>query len=248
LHLYSLEVTVRSHFGWTVAAVLLGLALPSPAKADSITIFTDRPTFNAAVGATTTDTFGSTLAFPITTGVLNASTNLVTADGGPILPGLIQPGVTYSTPIGTGLFFNIDSGGGFPTPFLDAGLDSQSQPITVTFANPVFGFGFDTNTLMGSAFQVTINFTAGAPFVSSALSLASSSLQFYGFEDTTGSDITSVTILGNSPVGGVDFQAAFDNFSVAGNPAGAPASGVPEPTTALLLVTGLAALLVSRLR
>jgi hypothetical protein len=234
---------VRSQFGWAVAAVLVGLSLPSPASADSITVFTDRPTFDAAVGATTTDTFGSTFAFPITTGVLNASTNLVTASGGPILPGLIQPGVTYSTPIGTGNFFNIDAGAGFLTPFLDAGLDGQPQPITVTFASPVFAFGFDTSSLMGSTFQATINFSSGAPFVSSPLSLASFTPQFYGFEDTTGSGITSVTVLGN----GTLFQAAFDNFSVAGNPADPPAP-VPEPTAALLLVTGLTALLVSKLR
>jgi hypothetical protein len=83
------------------------------ARAGSVTSYTDRTSFNTAVAVPlTVEDFTSSYHLPITTGVLNSSTNLVVSGGSPITPGLIQPGVTYSTPIGTGDFFNIDFGGG----------------------------------------------------------------------------------------------------------------------------------------
>ncbi len=116
---------------------------PAPSQ-----IISDRSTFNAAVGTNSTDTFGPTDAFPISTGILNSSTNLTTATGGPILPGLIQPGVTYSTPIGTGFFFNIDAGGGFDgEAFLDGGLGSLLTADGNAFANPISAFPDSIPTL-----------------------------------------------------------------------------------------------------
>ena len=84
------------------------VALAPSASADVITTHTDRATFEAAAGVPlTVEDFTDTAHFPITSGVLNS----LTTDAG-LQPGDIEEGVTYSTPVGQGNFFNIDAGGG----------------------------------------------------------------------------------------------------------------------------------------
>lgn len=206
----------------------------SPANADTITVFTDRPTFDAAVGSTTVETFTSSFHFPITTGTLSSTTSLVVANGTPINPGDIQAGVTYSTPIGTGNFFNIDTGGNFIGGFLD-GLDPADSPaVTATFTSPVKEVGFDTDSLIaGNTVTVEINFTTGPSF-SDTLSI--SGLSFLGFE-ATGADIQSIGISDSS----TQFAFAVDNFTFGG--AGAVTS-TPEPGSVLLLFTVVATVAV----
>ena len=88
----------------TNVAILMVVVLAAAvgeAKADAITTYSDRTAFDSAVGSPlTVETFTSSYHYPISTGVLNSSTNLIVANGSPILPGDIQPGVTYSTAIG----------------------------------------------------------------------------------------------------------------------------------------------------
>jgi hypothetical protein len=216
----------------TIAATL-GLALISSgaAEAGSITTFTDRGAFQTSIGATTIDTFGDTFAFPISTGVLDATTNLIPANGDPIRPGRVQPGVTYSTPVGGGNFFNIDANSGFTGAFLDGGLGTSRNPLSVGFAGPVLGFGFDTNRLMGTTFQVTIHFQSGSTFTNVNAIPESSSTVFFGFQSSA-ADIVAVRIVG---MGG-SFDFAVDNFAVAGGRA------VPEPSIAYLTAMSLLAL------
>jgi hypothetical protein len=210
----------------SIAIMLFGLC--RVAEAGGITDFTDRPTFNAAVGAPlTVEDFTDSDHFPITTGILNSQTNLVVESGSPITPGLIQPGVTYSTPIRSdapgGFFFNIDAGGGFAGGFLDGlGAPSPSTALTTTFDNPVNGFGFDTNTLMGTQFTITINFTSGPADVET---LPINGASFFGFVSTA-TDIQSATLFGNSST----FTFGIDNFTF---PTSA-ANAVPEPSSAVL--------------
>ena len=217
----------------SIAIVLFGL---SPvAEAGGITDYTDRSTFTTAVGVPlTVEDFTDSYHFPITTGILNSETNLVVENGTPITPGLIQPGVTYSTPIRTGNFFNIDAGGGFTGGFLDGlGSGSPSTALTTTFNNPVNGFGFDTNSLMGTQFTITINFTSGPADVQTIPVTSGSS--FFGFVSSA-TDIQSAIIYGNS--GALTF--AIDNFTF---PTSA-ATAVPEPSSlamaSLATLTGLA--------
>ncbi len=143
-----------------VTAILLFGALAS-ANAQIIT-YSNRATFNTAFGSTTVEDFTSNFHFPITTGVLNSATNLVVSSGTPIVPGDIKAGVTYSTPVQAGNFFNIDAGGGYVGGFLDSAVGG-TPVLTATFNGPVKAFGFDTNDLMG-AFKVTINY-GGTPYV-----------------------------------------------------------------------------------
>lgn len=218
------------------------LATGAIAQAGMITTYADRTTFETALGGPiTVETFTEVAHFPISTGILNSSTNLVVDSGPPILPGDIKPGVTYSTAIGTGFFFNIDSGGGYVGGFLDGFAQSTyANALTITFDNPVSGFGFDTNSLMGSGFDVAINFTSGPAYANNfAVAPNLGPLQFFGFTSDMG-DISSVVILGK---GNAIFSFALDNFTFGGS------TVVPEPSSlALTAIGGLGLIGLARRR
>ena len=213
-----------------VSAVVLACAITVvPAKADLIHTYTDRATFNAAAGvALTIEDFTDTAHFPITTGVLNSETNL--PDIG-IFPGMIQPGVTYSTPIGEGNFFNIDAGGGYTGGFLD-GFNPSDREVTVDFhlddpgvARTVYAFGFDLGSLGSIDFDVFIHFD-NAPMQHFNFAYPDA-LSFFGFVSDA-KDISQVVIGNNGGFFGFD----FDNFTY---------DTVPAPgALALLGLAGLA--------
>jgi PEP-CTERM motif len=219
-----------------LTALVASPALISTAHAGAITSFTALPTFNAAIGAATVtvENFTPTTHFPISTGILNSSTNL---PGIGIVPGTIQPGVTYSTPVGNGSFFNIDGSGGFTGGFLDT-VTGGNRVLTITFDSPATFFGFDTNTLV-SSMGMAINFASGPAFLAT-ITPTSGTPSFFGFVSTA-TDITSLTLSGPGT-----FSFALDNFRF-GEGSGVAAS-VPVPGTLLLLGAGLAALFGSRRR
>ena len=76
-------------------------------KAAIISSYSDFASFDTATGALTVEDFGPTDHRPITSSILDENT----AEAG-IVPGLIEVGLTFSTQIGSGFFFNIDSGDG----------------------------------------------------------------------------------------------------------------------------------------
>ena len=213
-------------------AVLLGFS--TLANALPVTSYTDRPTFEAAIGGPgTLEDFTSTSHYPISTGILNSATNLPEIN---LYPGDIKPGVTYSTPIGTSFFFNIDTGVGYSGGFLDGFYgDDPNRKLTITFDNPVKGFGFDTNFEMGEYFDVQINFLSDSP-VTQRYNV-SGPMEFFGFASTS-SDILSAVIGGQ---GNFSFAFALDNFEFGGTATQVPEppTQVPEPATALLLGVGL---------
>jgi len=207
--------------------------IPIQQDCDIVNIFDDRTAFDAAVGSTTLEDFTDTFHFPISTGILNSATNLVVTFGSPILPGDIQPGVTYSMPIGTGQFFNIDAFGGFVGGFLDGLKNPEFDPVTIAFDNPVAAFGFDMNQLMGGSFDITIQFTSGPDFVGNFPVTQSLSLEFVGFQSEQ-IDIETVIIQGDG-TGGFDY--AFDNFAFGGKGCEIVVGGelLPIDSTALML-------------
>lgn len=220
---------------------LLSLALFTSAicaHAGVITTYTDRLLFTAAHGgALTVEDFGPTAKFPISTGVLNSSTNL---PGIGLLPGDIQPGVTYSTQLpGTGFFFNLDSGGGYAGAMLDSIRDGNpNRELTIAFDSLQRGFGFDTNNLMGTSFDITINFSTGSPYQSNLSVAADSGMQFFGFLSAD-PDIVSAVIRGN---GSQSFAFIVDNFTYTQGDPGNGGSKIPEPSTLALLAFGLGAI------
>lgn len=193
------------------------LAAPLLAQAGSITTYSDLASFSSVLGATptTVETFTDDIHFPITSGVLNSMTN----EAG-ITPGMIQPGVTYSTPISSGNFFNIDccSATG---PFLDS--VSGGNPLTVTFDHNTQAFGFDSG-LYNYGMDVTINFASGPAYHVSYSTIAA--FEFFGFISTS-NDIQSVTIGGGTGI----FTYAVDNFRFT--------TAVPEPETYAMLLAGM---------
>ena len=196
------------------AIVLMVFAPISNLIAGTITQYTNRQTFTAAVGGTLTiEDFTNNTHFPITTGVLNSQTNLPAIG---IFPGTIKPGVTYSTPVGTGNFFNIDAGGHYPTPFLDGFLPTD-RDLTVTFDAPVTAFGFDTGGLLATSFDVTIHFVSGPDQTFNIPYPAQ--ISFFGFQSSA-KDIVSVVISNNNSSYGFD----LDDFTFPSGPGG------PVPT------------------
>lgn len=208
---------------------LFGLFFCVQSAFASITTYSDRATFDAAVGPTTVETFTDSYHFPIPNGVLN-STTAFSANGTPLNAGDIKAGVTYSTPvvIGSIIYFNIDTGGGFSGGFLDG--FNTGNPLTITFDTPKSAFGFDANNFM-SNFDVVINL-GSTPLYTMRFIYSGSS--FFGFQSSQ-SDISSLTIHARNS--NVDF--GIDNFSFGGS-ASAASTNVPEPGPYALLIAGLA--------
>jgi hypothetical protein len=219
---------VRTKLASLIGCLVAGLLLPTSGTQAAIIDYTTRAAFTAAVpGATTVEDFTSSPHFPISTGILNSATNIPSIG---ITPGVILPGVTYSTPVATGNFFNIDGGaGGYVGGFLDSVVGLKT--LTITFDNPQVGFGFDTADLMGS-FNVQI--FSGATVLSNQ---TFSGARFYGFQDSS-ADITSVTITG-AAAGGNVIGFDLDNFTYNATPT---VSAVPVPAALPLFATGLAGL------
>ncbi|WP_299723791.1 VPLPA-CTERM sorting domain-containing protein [uncultured Tateyamaria sp.] len=215
----------------------LAISAGTLAHAGTITGYTDQTAFATDFSSAVTEDFGASALFPISTGVLNASTSISTPRG-PISPGDIVDGVTFSTPIGAGNFFNIDSGGGFNGGFLDSIGTTAPRDLTVTFDVAQTAFGFVTNMLMPS-FDITINFVSG-PSVTQSLSVASNGLEFFGFASSA-TDITSVVIDGT---GSSTFNFALDDFTFSDQ----PVAPVPLPASLPLLLAGFGAIGLMRRR
>jgi hypothetical protein len=213
----------------TALTCILSFIVCNVSFAGSSSLTNSRSDFENALGSNiVVEDFTNTHHFPITTGVLNSSTNLPSIG---ITPGTIKAGVTYSTPIGAGNFFNIDAGGGFTGGFLDTVTGNQF--LTVNFDNAVQGFGFDTNQLSPNL-QVVINYT---DHTSQTFTNTVNSMQFFGFLSNARN--ISSAVIGSSL--NSTFTFAIDNFTFA------PA--VPEPETYSLFLIGLmAAFVASRKR
>ena len=216
------------------------MSAASTAHAGAITFFNNNLAgYTTALGGATVtlETFTDATHFPISTGVLNSATNL---PGIGITPGTIQPGVTYSTPVGSGNFFNIDccrsAGNPADQPFLDT--VTSNGPVTATFDNATNAFGFlGLGQFMGSNLDITIHFLAGADY-SNSIALNNQEL-FLGFISNA-SDIASVVIGG----GGGSFTFAIDDFQFVTT----PGTAVPEPGTLFLAGLGLAGIAALRRR
>lgn len=209
-------------------ALLAALSTVATRAQAQITTWSDRTAFVNAVGSVTTENFLASSAFPLGS-TLNSTSSYNVGTGNQVLPGDIQAGVTYSVSSGPLL---IDAGGGFDGGFLDGIFNNYGTvgPLTATFDGAVQGFGFLTNSLMGSSFDVIIAFRNGA--TSNQLGINNENgLEFFGFSSAN-QDIASVTIGGNDQT----FNFAIDDFTFSAN--AMPSTSVPEPSTFALMAAG----------
>lgn len=215
---------------FSTAAVAIGAmyVAATAAEAGTVTTYSDITTFDAAHGPVTVEDFTANAHFPLTSGVLNSATT----DAG-LTAGEIEAGVTYSTTVGTGNFFNIDAGGGFVGGFLDSLSSTGERVLSIVFDGAVSGFGFVTNGLMPT-FEVTIDFLSG-PSYTGAFSISGSGLEFFGF-GSSAQDIKSVTIDGTASN---NFNFALDDFRF-GETVTSPA--VPLPAGLPIALTAFATL------
>jgi hypothetical protein len=221
--------SVSELFARAGLAICFAVNCAGMVNAQPVTSYDDRIAFETAVAELlTVEAFTPTDHFPISSGVLNSETSEPLATNGGINPGDIMRGVTYSTPIGVGNFFNIDAGGGYSGGFLNSSSGSNNMPLTIGFwgstpsdAAAVSAFGFDSGVLDSSDLELTISFISRA---NQTFTLDRSFGQrFYGFQSDV-SDIVSVEIF-NGGVGSLGFD--LDNFTFT-NPA-----AVPEPSSLL---------------
>lgn len=212
-----------------IAASLL-LILSTSVHAGVITTFSDRTAFDAAVGSTTLEDFTDSPHFPIPNGTLSSNSSF-----GGLQVGDIQAGATYTSPLGSGNYFNIDAGGGFTGGFLD-GFSPSTRDLTITYDPLISAFGFETNSLMGN-FDITIHFSAGQSYTNNFSVV--SEMDFFGFQSNL-ADITSVLISGNNNF----FGFAIDNHVFGGTTS--DHTPVPEPQGLILLALGLLGLAARR--
>ncbi len=201
-------------------------ALATISHAGIITVYTDSTSFDAAVGSTTTDTFGPNSNFCPGLGAPVNSASSICGNT------FLQPGVTYSatTMAPSTIDFNFDSGGGFSGAFLDT--FGASNALIATFDGPVSGFGFNSSSNLESAVTLTINFQGGGS--TSETESVGDGLPFYGFVSDA-QDITSISLLGNDGIPNINPTASLDNFTFSS----VASSSTPEPASVLLLGSGL---------
>lgn len=201
-------------------ACCLLLVLSASVNAGTITTYSDVATFHAAVNPTTLEDFTDSSHFPIPGGSLSSTTSF-----GTLLAGDIQPGATYTTPVGTGNYFNIDAGGGFMGGFLN-GFNPSDRDLTITYSPLVAAFGFETTDLM-PAFDIVINFVSGSSYAGHFTGIIGR--EFFGFQSDA-YDIQSVIISGNNSY----FGFAIDNHAFGGH-----VSTVPVPAAVWLFGSAL---------
>lgn len=227
---------MKKHFSMYLGVLLLtqtGLA-----HSGLITLYSDRTTFESSIGPNFIDEdFGTGFVGGIADGTLSSSTNPA-----------IKSGATYSTdPTGGLFYYNLDLGGGYEGAYLDSlNFATNEQILDINYDSMVSAFGFETNQLMGTTFDITINFYDDTDFSTTFSVNPVSDMQFFGFESDS-ADILSVAINGND---GALHHFALDNHIFGGGFQDIPAAGsggvaqeVTSPGSFALLALGLAGML-----
>jgi|CXWL01.1.fsa_nt_gi hypothetical protein len=198
-----------------VASVAVAASLSSVGAVHAtITTYTNETTFKSDLGAFVTHTFDV---------------------GFPVVSGFPPPGTTLDTQIPGLVFSNAvvrvgNAGGTFHTASNVVLNTDLVNPIVITFLTPVKGVGlFNTSLVDRERFSIY----DGSDTLLGNMDLSENVVNFGGFISDT-ANITRARIVGIPPTNGSIY---IDTLTVSAAP-----SSVPEPTSLLLLGSGLAGL------
>lgn len=205
-------------------ALALALAMPfalvAPAQA-AVSTYTDRASFLAAAGATQVQSFAD-----ITTDRSFHTSALQVGDATFQGFGVNPTGYNLIEVAPFGVPVAIDG-----STFLLGGV-AVGGGFTVTYSHPVTAWGADFNDLQNQVARTTIELV-GAGTVSPPVTPDNRSITFFGVTSSTPFTVLRFTGINASVADGF----AMDNLT----------TPVPEPSTALLLALGAAAVLLGRL-
>ena len=213
---------MTSKFSILGSTALALFALTGTARAD-ITVYTSLAAFQAAVGATGTDTFAGMSITGSTASPINRSAGSFSYTGS-VLP-------TSGTTTNNSFF----AGGTTANPFLATNRAGDTMSFSNFSAGVVAAggnfFASDAGGLFAAPGGVTVTATdASGTITRSILPTSDSAGSFLGFVSTSG--VTSFTVASNITAAGTSIWPSVDNLMLAAAP-------VPEPSTYAMLLAGL---------
>ena len=223
----------RLHF--LLYACALSLAVLTPATSFALTFYTDRPTFNLANPGLPIEDFeegnvgaGGVISFD---GPLDSTSNNTG-----FMPGDILPGISFVAST-TDLALTGDGFLGIPTKAI--GPNSFGDTFDILFTTPVLAAGMDVLTPLNASVVTASVFGEGNVLLGSTMINASATPTFFGVSNMAA--ITRINLDAEANGGEIIDNIAF----------GSPGNGqapIPEPSTIVLLGSGLAGLIGYRMR